>query len=142
MSAAHPTAAALAVLALLATGCSTVGDAWMTGWTQRAANDQIMLVASGPPTLGFQRLDYQARVYPDLAIFLRARGRPEFLAETTSDRRRYLVLYYLDQRQAFAARTRHPDDRTMEFAGPYPITGREFELLDGLRREHRAATQP
>lgn len=132
-----PRTAAAAVAAMVVASCATTGDAWMAGWTQRAANDQIMLVAEAPPTLGAQRLRYQSRVYPDLGVFLAARGRPDFLAETTSERRRYLVLYFLDRRQAFAARTRHPDNRTMEFAGPYPITRREFELLDGLRREHR-----
>jgi hypothetical protein len=135
-----PARLATILLALLGGfSCATVGDAWMTGWTERAANDQIMLVADHPPTLGCQRLQYQSQVYPDLATFLAARGWPDFLAETTSGQRRYLVLYFLDRRQAFAARTRHPDDRSMEFAGPYPVTRREYELLDRLRR-HRPST--
>lgn len=134
------TAGALAHACL---SCSTMGDAWMTGWTQRAATDQMMLVDNPPPTLGWQRLDFQRKVYPDLDRFLAAAGLPDFLAETINDGRRYLVLYYLDTRRAFACRTNRPDDRSMEFAGPYPITQREFELLRELQRRHReASTRP
>jgi len=130
-------AIAAALLALGGLSCSTMSDAWMTGWTQRAATDQMMLVDAPPPTLGWQRLDFQRNVYPDLDRFLSSAGLPDFLAETTNDGRRYLVLYYLNTRRAFACRTNRPDNRTMEFAGPYPITQREFDLLRDLQRHHR-----
>jgi len=118
---------------LLLASCGSVGDSWTNGITRRAAADQIMLVSNEPPTLGHQRLQTQQRIYGDLKIFLSARGWPDFLAETDNDGRRYLILYYLDKRQAFAARTRRPDDRSMEFAGPYPITDRENEMLQSLK---------
>jgi hypothetical protein len=121
------------LIGILLSSCAGIGDSWRDGITRRAAADQIMLVSSQPPTLGHQRLASQQQVYKDLATFLKARGWPDFLAETANDGRRYLILYYLDRRQAFAARTRRPDDRTIEFAGPYPITDREFEMLGNLK---------
>jgi len=124
------------LLTALALGsCAPVGDAWRTGMSQRAASDQIMLVSNKPQTFGHQRLDSQSRIYPDLGKFLSHSGWPEFLAETSNDGRRYLILYYLDRRQAFAARTRRPDNRSMEFSGPYPITDREKETFDRLRKK-------
>jgi len=139
---ASPTALAVVLACLLLPSCATVGSAWMIGWSERAANDQIMLVSRQPATLGLHRLEYQSSVYPDLAKFLARHKWPDFLAETTSDRRHYLVLYYLARREAFAARTRRPDDRSMEFAGPYPITQREFDLLSELQRQHRQQSAP
>lgn len=121
------------LIGLLLSSCGTVGDSWMNGLTHRAASDQIMLVSSDPPTLGHQRLVTQRRLYKDLGLFLAARGWPDFLAETSNDGRRYLILYYLDRHQAFAARTRRPDNRSMEFAGPYPITDRESAMLGDLK---------
>lgn len=126
------------LVGLFLTSCGTVGDSWMNGMTQRAAADQIMLVSSDPPTLGHQRLVTQQRLYKDLGTFLTARGWPDFLAETSNDGRRYLILYYLDRRQAFAARTRRSDDHSMEFAGPYPMTDREFEMLGDLKEQFMA----
>ena len=126
------------LLTALALGaCAPVGDAWRTGWTERAASDQIMLVSNHPSTLGRQRLDSQSRLYPDLGKFLSMSGWPDFLAETSNDGRRYLILYYLDRRQAFAARTRRPDDYSMEFAGPYPITDRENTMFRGMKQSFR-----
>lgn len=126
--------------ALSLSACAPVGGAWRTGWTERAASDQIMLVSSKPRTLGHERLDAQSKVYGDLEKFLSMRGWPDFLAESSNDGRRYLILYYLDHRQAFAARTRRSDDYTIEFAGPYPITDKENELLSGLRKKFRQQT--
>ena len=56
------------------------------------------------------------------------------MAETGTQDRRYLILYYLKTRHAFACRTRPGNKRTVEFAGPYPVTDKEFRLLDGFRR--------
>jgi hypothetical protein len=41
-------------------------------------------------------------------------------------------LYYLGKRQAFACRTRAEHQGSLEFAGPYPITRRERQILRGL----------
>ena len=138
-----PTGAAALILALctaLGTSCSDVGAAWDMGWTQRAAQGRIMLVADNPKTLGLRRLESQLKLYPDLRLFLRTRGLPDFLAETNNDHQRYLVLYYIDSATAYAARTSRPDNRTMEFSGPYPITEGEIELLGKLRAKHADAT--
>lgn len=126
--------------AISLSACAPIGDAWRAGMTQRAATDQIMLVSNQPPTLGSQRLDSQSRLYPDLGRFLSMTGTPDFLAESENDGRRYLILYYLDNRQAYAARTRRSGNYTMEFAGPYPITEGEYETLGGLRQKFRHQT--
>lgn len=107
----------------------------MLGSSSAAANDQIMLVRKDPPSFGFQRLALQTRVYPDLAVFTSRHGLPDFLAETGNQERRYFILYYLKARRAYACRTHSGNRQAIEFAGPYPITPREFRLLDGFRRD-------
>jgi hypothetical protein len=119
---------------LAACGCATVSDAWLTGWTDAAANDRIMLVRAQPATLGHQRLARQSRLYPDLAEFLQFKGWPDFLAETSNDGQHYLILYYLDRTEAWAGRTRRSARQVMEFAGPYPITPREKRMLRDLQQ--------
>lgn len=123
------------VLALAVESCTPVGDSWVVGSMAAAANDQIMLVREEPPSFGYQRLASQARLYPDLSFFVSQRGLPDFLAETGSGDRHYFILYYLKDRHAYACRTRTSRGNTVEFAGPYPITDREFSLLDGFRRQ-------
>ena len=103
-------------------------------WSERAAQDRIMLVREQPPTLGFRRLSHQAVAHPDLGRFLVSKGRPDFIAETSSDDRQYLVLYYIDRRQAFACRSWRGQPNAIEFAGPYAITAKEVELLVELKR--------
>lgn len=107
----------------------------MPGSMAAAARNQIMLVRKDPPSFGFQRLEQQSRVYPDLGFFVAKHGQPDFLAETGERNRRYFILYYLRDREAFACRTRPGGDHLVEFAGPYPITDREFRLLDDFRRD-------
>lgn len=103
-------------------------------WSERAAQDRIMLVRDQPPTLGHKRLVYQASSHPDLAVFLRASGEPDFIAEASSDNRQYLILYYLDSRKAFACRSWRGREGSMDFAGPYPLTRKETELLKELKQ--------
>jgi hypothetical protein len=91
-----------------------------------------MLVRREPPSFGYQRMMHQASAHPDLGVFLNQFSLPDFLAETSNSGRHYMILYYVDRRQAFAARTR---SGALEFAGPYPITDREVNLLGGFRRE-------
>jgi hypothetical protein len=120
---------------LLLTSCARVGDSWVASASASAAKDQIMLVRESPPSFGYRRLITQMREYPHIAVFVGQRGIPDFLAETGSDARSYFIFYYLTERQAFACRTRPGVRSAVEFAGPYPITDREFRLLDGFRRD-------
>lgn len=107
----------------------------MSGAMAGAASNQIMLVRKEPPSFGYQRLSSQAGVYPDLGYFVSEHGVPNFLAETGNRERHYFILYYLEDREAFACRTRSGNRGAVEFAGPYPITDREFRMLDGFRKE-------
>lgn len=93
-----------------------------------------MLVRQAPPSFGFLRLASQSQTHLDLAMFVRQRGVPDFLAETGDQQQHYLILYYLKARHAFACRTRHGRAGSLEFAGPYPITSGEYRLLDAFRR--------
>ena len=125
----------LAAGGLLATSCGPVADGWRAGGMSAAAKDQIMLVRKEPQSFGYQRLEMEARVYPELAVFVAKRGLPDFLAETGGRERQYFILYYLNERHAYACRTRQGSQRALEFAGPYPVTDGEFRLLDGFRRD-------
>lgn len=125
----------LGLAAVPGTGCRPVSDAWMTGWTAAAAQDQIMLVRSEPPSLGYRRLTSQSGVYPKLEVFLRAQGMPDFVAETSNRERHFLILYYLKAKHAYACRAKAPSTREIEFTGPYPITPREHRMLRGFQQQ-------
>ena len=124
-----------AAVMVLATSCARVGDTLLYGGEAAAAKDQIMLVRKEPPSFGFQRLETQSVVYPDLKFFVSKHGLPDFLAETGNSDRKYFILYFLKDRKAFACRTRAENRQAVEFSGPYPITEKEFHLLDGFRRD-------
>ncbi|MEM1085451.1 MAG: hypothetical protein AAGI48_15170 [Verrucomicrobiota bacterium] len=111
-------------------------------WSERAAQDRIMLVRNSPETLGHKRLVYQAASHPDLATFLRNSGEPDFIAETSSESRQYMILYYLDSENAFACRSWRGGEARMEFAGPYPMTEKETELLRKLKDGTLQADDP
>ncbi|MCX8497167.1 MAG: hypothetical protein ORN51_13385 [Akkermansiaceae bacterium] len=126
-------------------GCGWLGVFLVAGWVvscvptsasrnAAAAKDQMMLVREDPPSFGMQRLVTQAHAYPDLATFVSEKGLPDFLAETGDQQRDYLILYYLQNRKAFACRTNLGHEKKLEFAGPYPISAGEFQLLDGFQR--------
>jgi hypothetical protein len=121
------TASALAAAVLLSSCGSRLH------WSERAAQDRIMLVREMPPTLGHRRLAHQAVAHPDLARFLETKGRPDFIAETSSDDRQYLVLYYLARHHAYACRSWRGQPDAIEFAGPTPITDQEVEVLGKLQ---------
>ncbi|RYD29396.1 MAG: hypothetical protein EOP87_18455 [Verrucomicrobiaceae bacterium] len=123
-----------AVAGMLLVSCSGVGNGMLDGLSATPEN-QIMLIRKEPPSFGFQRLTVQSRVYPDLALFVNQKGLPDFLAETHNSDRHYFIIYYLGNREAFACRTRTAGSRNVEFAGPYPITDREYKLLDGFRKD-------
>ncbi len=123
---------------LLLVACGPVRRDWDAGWTERAAQDRIMLVRDTPETLGHRRLVYQSAAHPNLDVFLKERGLPDFIAETSSDDRQYLILYYLDSKNAFACRTRRGPGEAIDFAGPYTMTERETKVLRELQANSRA----
>jgi len=114
--------------------CAALDRTWVPGSAASAAQNQIMLVRKDPPSLGFRRLATCSKLYPDLGVFQQQQGIPDFLAETGSHDRRYFILYYLRTRKAFACRTRPGHAGAVEFAGPYPITPKEYRMLDDFRR--------
>lgn len=122
---------------LLCAACapSTQNAAGYVRRTTSAANDHIMLVRHAPPTFGFQRLSALSTVYPDLGLFLSEEGFPEFLAETNKGKNRYLILYYINSRKAFACRSGEGKSRQVEFSGPYPVTEKEVSTLQDLREK-------
>jgi hypothetical protein len=128
-----PAIALLALISLLCGACSFSANSSYLQRTSGSANDHIMLVRRDPPTFGFQRLAAHAIAHPDLGVFLRQSGDPDFLAETNKSGNRYLILYYTKSSKAFACRTGGDGSRQVEFSGPYPITKGEKKTLQGLR---------
>lgn len=120
-------------LALAASQCAPFRQGWDDGWTERAARDRIMLVRTQPETLGHRRITHQAHTHPDLDVFLRSHGLPDFIAETSNDDRQYLILYYLREAVAWAGRSRRILGAPMDFAGPYPLKDSEIRLLADLQ---------
>lgn len=116
-----------------------ITDNVITRVEARVAHDQMMYVRQSPPTFGYHRLLTGMKKYPDLAAFVSQRGTPDFLAETGDRSQRFMILYYLSSRQAYACRTMWNRSDAVEFAGPYPITDREYKTLDGIRQR---ATEP
>jgi hypothetical protein len=100
------------------------------------AHNQIMHVSKQSESFGYYRLTTLAEIYPDLEFFVRKRGDPDFLAETSNAGRHYLIVYYLAERQAYASRPRIGSRKSLEFAGPYPITPKEVSILETLRKRH------
>lgn len=132
------TPAILLSLVWLNSSCSSFEESGLPGSASSMARNQIMLVRQEPATFGYYRLDTHLRNYPDLALFVSKRGMPDFLAEAHSDRQNYFIIYYLRDRQAFACRNSVSRPRSLEFAGPYPITEKESKLLNALRQQHEA----
>ncbi len=117
-----------------APACMPLTDGMLTRVEARVAQDQMMLVWVDPPTFGYQRMLTLMGEFPDLGTFVNQKGLPDFLAETGDRSQRYMIIYYLSPRQAFACRTFSRGSNAVEFAGPYPITDREFKMLDGIRQ--------
>lgn len=126
---------------ILITGCAHEGNTWLRGQETSATDNQMMLIRREPPSTGWVRLEQQAVRHPDVGAFLQMKGAPDFLAESNTGERRYMIFYYLKNRQAFACRMRNGRGGNVEFAGPYPITDREFQLLDGFRKGTLRPTQ-
>jgi hypothetical protein len=119
---------------------ASCGTSFVPG--ERAAEDRIMLVRDTPPTLGHHRLVALSGNHPDLKRFLARRGRIDFVAETSSENRLYLVLYDLEARQAHVCRMWKDQAGTSEFAGPYPITEKEARILTAMRKEACGGIDP
>jgi hypothetical protein len=126
--------AGVAAVAIGSLSCSSFEESGLPGSASSMARNQMMFVREQPPTFGHYRLASLARIYPDLGLFVKRKGLPDFLAETTNSNRNYYILYYLDRRQAFACRTRPGQRGTIEVAGPYPVTDKEYKTLDGFRK--------
>lgn len=133
-----PAISRLALIALFCGACAPATNSAYLSRTASAANDHIMLVRRAPTTFGFQRLAALATAYPDLGVFIRQSGDPDFLAETNKGGNRYLILYYTKSRTQFACRTGEGRSRQVEFSGPYPITEGELSTLQGLRTRSEA----
>jgi hypothetical protein len=115
---------------LIGVGCQAVtSDSIYLSGTNFAAKNHIMLVRNEPPSFGFFRLAALERQYPNLSEFLKTPEYPDLLAETVKGQNRYLILYYLKSRKAFACRTGAFPSRQIEFSGPYPITDGELKTL-------------
>jgi len=121
------------VFLLLAGGCADFEESGLPGSAASLARDKMMWVREDPPSFGHYRLESLAIFYPDIRQFIDTRGTPDFLAEAHHDRYEYLIFYYLDSRRAFACKIRHQSPRLVEFAGPYGITKKEYQILDGFR---------
>ncbi len=104
------------------------------------AHNRIMWVDESSQSLGYYRLQSRRELFSDLDIFLEEKGDPDFLAETSDHMRKYFILYFMRNREAFACRTEVRYPESLEFSGPYPITDKEFALLQGMR-EKRASDQ-
>lgn len=123
------------VAGVLGVSCGPASESWRAVGMAAAAKNQIMLVRKEPPSFGYQRLEMEELAYPEMASFVKKHGVPDFLAETGKHERRYFILYYLKMRHAYACRSRSGSRAAVEFSGPYPITLREFRLLDRFRRD-------
>jgi hypothetical protein len=124
------------LLAISLTHCAPYRAAWNTGWTEKEANNSIMLIIADPPTLGWRRLQNHATLHPELQVLLTQLGSPDCIAESTQDRRHYLILYYLKNRQAYSCRNdTRSVSKPMEFSGPYPITDKEYRLLSDFQQK-------
>ncbi|MFK7851459.1 MAG: hypothetical protein AB8D78_10820 [Akkermansiaceae bacterium] len=125
---------------LIGPSCTQSGSASFLQRTNAQAKDHIMLVRQEPPTFGFRRLVALSDYYPDLPVFLKSKGLPGFMAETSRGGNRYLILYYTEIREQFAVRSGDGASRQVEFSGPYPITEKEIKALGKLRQGGNTAT--
>lgn len=127
----------MALACALIPACSTYEDSGLPGSAASMARNQMMLVRETPPSFGHYRLTLLERSHPDLTFFVGKHGHPDFLAETANNGRDYYILYYLKHRHAFVCRSRVGQKSSLEFAGPYPITRKEYKTLMELRDKQR-----
>lgn len=123
----------LVVLSWQVLSCSTFENSGLPGSASSMALNEIMLVSKDLQTFGYYRIDTQRKVYPEMDLFLKQKGTPDFLAETRDENRRYFLMYYLKTRQAYACRTRIGNSSLLEFSGPYPIPSGEYRKLKQMK---------
>lgn len=123
-------------IASILLSCAPYHAVWNSGWTEKDANNSVMLVIEKPQTLGWKRLQYHSTLHPEFSDFLSLLGTPDCIAETTQSQRHYLILYYLKKRQAYSFRndTRRIS-RPAEVSGPYPISDKEYRLLSEFQNK-------
>lgn len=131
-----PIFTALLIFASTLMSCAPYRAAWNSGWTEKEANDSIMLVIENPATLGWKRLQYHSTLHPEFREFIAKQGTPDCIAETTQSHRHYMILYYLERRQAYSFRndTRRVS-KPIEVAGPYPVSDKEYSLLSDFQKK-------
>jgi hypothetical protein len=128
--------ALLSAFVLTLCQCAPYRAAWQHGWTNADAEDSIMLVLADPPSLGWKRLQQHSALHPEFRSFLNQMGQPDCLAESVQGDRRYIILYYLEQRRAFSLRTAARSvGEPMQVSGPYPITDKEYALLSSFQNK-------
>jgi hypothetical protein len=131
------------LFALSLPACAPYRAAWGSGWTEKEANDSIMIVDSSPATLGWKRLQYFTTLHPEFGTFLKQFGTPDCIAETTHSRQHYLVAYYLNNRQAYSFRNNTKAiSQPIEVAGPYPMSPKEYRLLRSLQKDFERSSSP
>ncbi len=125
-------------VAVFVASCSTFEESGLPGSASAMARDKMMLVREDPSTFGYYRLNSLIKSYPDISLFVEDYGAPDFMAETKHERFEYLIFYYLDKREAYVCKVRFKDRHT-RFAGPYPITDGEVEILNDFRDANNAS---
>lgn len=131
------------LLALMPSACAPYRAAWCSGWTEKEANDSIMIIDSSPATLGWKRLQYFTTLHPEFGTFLGQFGTPDCIAETTHSRQHYLIAYYLHNRQAYSFRnSTKAMSQPIEIAGPYPMSPKEYRLLRKLQKDFECSSHP
>ena len=124
------------LLAILLCQCAPYRAAWQHGWSNADAEDSIMLVLTDPPSLGWKRIQQHSALHPEFHSFLKQIGQPDCLAESVQADRRYIILYYLEQRRAFSLRTAARSvSEPMQVSGPYPLTDEEYALLSSFQKK-------
>lgn len=118
----------LAVAALHS--CGRVEDAVKSTGMVMGMGNQMMLIRRDPPSYGFQRLEAQKRNFPDIGHFVKKKGTPDFMAEANNANGHYFIFYYLRVRHAFICRTSVGKGENVQFAGPYPVTDKEYRVLN------------
>lgn len=129
---------AVSVMFVFGFSCSTFEESGLPGSASAMARDKMMLVREKPSTFGYYRLKSLIRSYPDIGVFVEDYGAPDFMAETKHEKFEYLIFYYLEKREAYVCKVRFKT-RQAQFAGPYPITDREVEILNEFRDANNAS---
>ncbi len=125
------------LLAMLLVSCGTVNEVIQESSIAMGGGNQMMLVRRDPASFGYVRMGILGQNYPDIRRFVKTKGVPDFFAEANNSSGHYCLFYYLRKRHAFISRICSSRAQTVQFAGPYPITDKELDVLTEFQREHR-----